>query len=175
MYNAFTGLCTPGSYLKTGTFGAALAPTTTEGDLFAPAACDTNDGFTFVTSGTLSACIKVSSVPMTYSNAHAHCLSLGAHLYVSRSIERFYLLPGSLVYIIGLTDLAKEGIFVWEDNGYVITESLKSSLFEPGEPNNSNSNEDCVIVVFWGLGIFAKDYACEGNEFQFVCERPLVL
>ncbi|GFS27772.1 C-type lectin-related protein 4 [Elysia marginata] len=175
MYNSATGLCTPGLYLKGGIAGALLAPTSAEGNLFAPATCDTSDGFALVKSGTLSACIWASTTEMTYSNARAFCRNVGAHLYVSRSVERFNLLPHGIVYIIGLTDRAKEGTFVWDDNGNVITESLKSSLFMPGEPSNSENREDCVAVVAGGTGNFANDIACEGVEFRFVCERPLVL
>ncbi|KAK3703496.1 hypothetical protein RRG08_002114 [Elysia crispata] len=173
MYNSNTGLCTPGSFLKSGTFGAALAPSAAVGDLFAPFSCDTSDGFTHVISGTLAACIMASNFSLNYPEAHALCLHLGAHLFVSRSMQRFNLLPPMIKYVIGLTDIAEEGKFVWQDNGETIIESFKTSLFNSGEPNDIRG-EDCVNVRVTGSNHIANDYPCDTFKHRFVCERSYI-
>ncbi|GFR64559.1 C-type lectin-related protein 4 [Elysia marginata] len=172
MYNSNTGLCTLGSFLKSGEFGIALAPNSTEGDLFALSSCDTRDGFSWVTSGSLSACIMIPNFKTNYFGARKFCLDLGAHLYVSRSIEGFYLLPNHTNYIIGLTDIASEGTFVWEDSGTEITEDLTKLLFRPGEPNNAKG-EHCVVVRPNKKDNFANDFNCKKDKLNFACQRPI--
>ena len=172
MYNSDTGLCTPGSFLKSGTFGAALAPTSTEGDLFAPSVCDTSDGFTYVTSGNASACMWTSTSGRLYQDAQAYCNDLGSHLFVGRSLDKFHLLPYRVHYFIGLNDIAVEGAMTWVDTGEQITQDFKQVFFIPGEPNNE-WNEDCVCVNVIQSSHFGNDEKCPSVPLRFVCERPV--
>ena len=173
MYNSATGLCTPGSFLQSGTFGAALAPSSTEGDLYAPSVCDTSDAFTYVTSATTSACIMASSSVSSYNAAYLYCLNLGAHLFVLRSMDKLDLLPHGQGYIIGLTDLAVEGTFVWQDTGDVITKDLKLLFFRSREPNNNGVGEDCTVVTAGTGSPSGNDLPCDFVYYKFVCERPV--
>ena len=172
MFNWETGLCTPGSFLRSDTLGASLAPTSTEGDLFAPSACDRSNGFQYVTSGSSSACFLVPTSKMKYSDARNHCLKLGAHLFVARSMEKVNLLPHG-TYLLGLTDIAQENVFVWEDNGEAISANFRNLLFRLSEPNNSN-NEDCVSISTGLSSHVANDISCRHSNIRFVCERPVI-
>ena len=175
LYNSDTGLCTPGSFLKSGTFGAALAPTSIEGDLFAPSVCDTSDGFTYVTSASASACIKVSNFTLTYFDAYAHCLKLGAHLYVADTWEKFNLLPLGNDFTLGLTDIALEGKMVWQNTGEEIAHAFKVVFFSQGEPSNGYGIEDCVAATVGPTSRVANDVPCDLDRFKFVCERPMII
>ncbi|RUS89869.1 hypothetical protein EGW08_002399 [Elysia chlorotica] len=168
-----TGLCTPGSFLQSGTFGTALAPTSTEGDLFAPSRCDTSDGFTYVTSDEASACILASSLAMSPDGAAAFCFNLGAHLFVARTKEKLQLLPHDNGYIVGLSDVAVEGTFVWQDNGEQITDVYKLQFFNPAEPNNSGVGEDCVVVTNVTTMLSGNDIPCNFVYWMVACERPV--
>ncbi|RUS71176.1 hypothetical protein EGW08_021063, partial [Elysia chlorotica] len=133
--------------------------------------CDTSDGFQYVTSGIQSACILVTSNTMNYDVGKAYCLSLGAHLFVARTEEKLKLLPPSTRVTIGLTDIAMEGVFVWDDTGDTISPSFKMLFFKPTEPNNANNNEDCVSTTSKRSN--ANDVFCH-VAFDIVCERPMI-
>ncbi|RUS89871.1 hypothetical protein EGW08_002401 [Elysia chlorotica] len=173
MYNSQSGLCTPGSFLQSGTFGTALAPSSTEGDLFVPSSCDTSDGFTYVTSGAQYACLMVSYTPMHYFSARDFCLSFGAHLYVGRSMAKLNLLPHGTRFFIGLTDIATEGRFVWQDTGYAITATFKKQIFNADEPNNK-AGEDCVSIIAGGSHANGIDIYCGSEKSAVACERPFL-
>ncbi|GFS11472.1 C-type lectin-related protein 4 [Elysia marginata] len=174
MYNSDTGLCTPGSFLKAGTLGTQLAPTSPEGDLFAPSTCDTSDGFEYITSANVSACINVSSFILNANDAVAYCFNLGAHLFVSRSMEKVDLLPHDVKLTVGLSDEVSEGTFVWQDTGDAITDDLKTLFFRAGEPNNQGGNENCVTITPGTNNPSGNDYRCLRDKYKFVCERPVL-
>ena len=61
-----------------------------------------------------------------------------------------------------MNDLAKEGVYVWDDGSPVT-----HTRFTLGEPNNAN-NEDCMALL-WVDGGFG-DVDCYGWETFFICE-----
>ena len=174
MYNSDTNLCTPGSFHKTLREGAALAPTSTEGDLYAPVTCDTSDMFQVLSSTEASACALISNVTLDYYDASDFCLSLGAHLFTARSMEKLALLPGGERFLIGLTDLQVEGMFAWDDNGEWIEPGLASLLFKSGEPSNTYGIEHCVSVGPNSTRPSGSDIPCQVDRFRFACERPVL-
>lgn len=176
LFNSDTKLCTPGSFIRTTNYSGALPPTISEGDLFAASACDVSDSFTYVTSGDASACIKASTFVLSGDEAAIHCRLLGSHLFVPRSLDRLELLPDDARYIIGLTDKANEGTFVWEDNGEAITDAYKALLFKSSEPNNRGGDENCVDVR-GGTNATntGNDISCTPTRRRlFACERPML-
>ncbi|GFS11474.1 C-type lectin [Elysia marginata] len=172
MYNSDTGLCTPCSYLKSQAFGAALAPSNTEGDLFATSSCDSSDSFTYVTSGDESACIMASDFIANYDDANKHCRDLGSHLFVAPNITRLQLMPHGEYRLIGLTDIDTEGVYVWQETGMAISNDYATQFFGPGDPNNWNNIEHCILFMA-GAGATGVDYSCSIAYAKFVCERPL--
>ncbi len=52
-------------------------------------------------------------------------------------------LQTDLFYWIGLTDLAKEGTYVWQTN----YEEANYTFWRTGQPDNGSGAEDCVHLV----------------------------
>ncbi|XP_061171695.1 perlucin-like [Saccostrea echinata] len=69
------------------------------------------------------------------------------------------------VYWLGGSDLQKEGTFVWTSLGQPF--SYKNWI--PGDPNNANAGEDCVIANWSGDGRWA-DADCEWEEY-YICQK----
>ena len=115
----------------------------------------------------------VSSFILRYHEAYDFCLNLGAHLFVARTMEKIELLPLGSTYTVGLTDLATEGQFVWQDTGDVITTSLKDLFFRVNEPNNAGGVEHCISVVGGAGYNTGNDLPCDYAAHKFVCERPV--
>ena len=76
---------------------------------------------------------------------------------------------------IGLSDLATENTFVWEENG----QPMAYDNFIPGNPDNADNNEHCVQIVYinngaylwehhWNDGIcsFTKPFVCEKSKYE---------
>ncbi|GFR87813.1 C-type lectin-related protein 2 [Elysia marginata] len=173
MYNSDTGLCTPASFLKSGRLGEALAPNSTEGDLYAQSTCNPSDGFSLVTYGNETACIWISNFQLTYYDAQAFCVDRGAHLYVARSMEGLHLFLESkyVCYIIGLKSNDNAGdTFVWQDNGNEITYDFRNLLINEGKPRYY---EQCVIIGECKFK-FASKIDCREDQYNFVCQRPML-
>ncbi|XP_053302917.1 lactose-binding lectin l-2 [Pleuronectes platessa] len=92
-------------------------------------------------------CYKYVETLMTWADAEVNCLSQGANLVSIRSLVedtflQFLIMNFDHVYgraWIGLSDLAKEGIFMWSDGC-----AAKCYRWSIEEPNNLHGNEDCV-------------------------------
>lgn len=87
------------------------------------------------------------NAPLDFANADAACIAFGARLAILSTPEReaaAAALVGTLDVLIGLTDSAIEGTFVWVDGT-----PLTFSNFADGEPNNAGGNfeEDCVMYA----------------------------
>lgn len=85
--------------------------------------------------------------PATYVDAKAACAAMGAHLaYLKNaSMDAFAeSLVGARDTYIGLTDLATEMAFVWDDGT-----PLVFSAWHAGEPNDGDAtyDEDCAIIA----------------------------
>ena len=67
----------------------------------------------------------------------------------------------------GLSDLHREGIWVWIDGRKARNPEV---FWSAGEPNDANNNEDCgeIITSFYQI----NDNNCE-KRFQGICEKKL--
>ena len=74
------------------------------------------------------------------------------------------ILTDELNYWTGLTDLAEEGRFVWQESH---TEASWTNWAE-GEPNNFG-NEDCVALER-RMGHLWDDVGCDGFNAHALCE-----
>ncbi|XP_041363357.1 echinoidin-like [Gigantopelta aegis] len=63
---------------------------------------------------------------------------------------------------IGLTDVLKEGSFVWTDGS-----TLDWTNWAKGEPNSYGGDEDCVLQTDRGW----IDVSCTAAPYQFVCKH----
>lgn len=108
----------------------------------------------------------VTNTARTWLNAQADCkddVADATHLIVlSTTAEVTYMdtLLANDAWI-GLSDRAAEGTFVT-----VTGETDDQRPFRPGEPNNGDGGEDCVVMRGNG-GL--DDVPC-GNGFRYICE-----
>ena len=64
---------------------------------------------------------------------------------------------------IGLNDIYTEGVWYWIDG---VKFSVTSSLWQSGEPNNCNNNEDCA---FLHVNSKISDWSCN-NHLHALCD-----
>ncbi|KAK0063425.1 alpha-N-acetylgalactosamine-specific lectin [Biomphalaria pfeifferi] len=85
--------------------------------------------------------------PLTYTEAQATCQSMHSHLFVVKSVIKYFLFLNITTKEysdwIGLDDIANEGRFVWADDGQEIDVNMKSYLFVSPQPDGQR-NENCV-------------------------------
>ncbi|XP_030848978.1 galactose-specific lectin nattectin-like [Strongylocentrotus purpuratus] len=130
-------------------------------------------------------CYYYNSGKVDWHDARAACLRLGAHLVSIHNLEdsrEVYALWKSLVdeslrdnsdaaYWIGLNDERIEGSFKWSDGTHT-----DYTLWQAGEPNDSNGGEDCVAPRNQGRNDFDRqkwnDNQC-GNRKSYFCRRSL--
>jgi cysteine-rich repeat protein len=114
-------------------------------------------------------CYELGTTPKSWSDAETACVARGPgwHLAALRAqAEAAFanvLLPSADVWVGG-NDLAVEGVFVWT-NG----EPWYDGLWNPGEPNNAASGEDCVEATPEPGYARLNDTTC-GSAQIFLCE-----
>jgi hypothetical protein len=122
-------------------------------------------------------CLVMFHTPKTYVEAKAACAAINAHLAYLKdaaidSVAETFV--GSANTFIGLTDIAVEGTFVWDDGT-----PLTYSNWHTGEPNNGGSGgyqEDCVIIAGARVGAQWDDRPCDPSQvptsgmFAYLCE-----
>ncbi|XP_055896054.1 uncharacterized protein LOC129928049 [Biomphalaria glabrata] len=179
LYNGTSQLCTPCSGLSPHSqpqFSLGL------GDFYFHESCDSYPDFKIHTlvNGTITVSAYAAYFkypPRNYTQAQVICQSMNAHLFVARSVEKFYLFlsigDNTLGDWIGLDDLANEGHFVWIDNGEEINPLLKPLLFDIYQPDNANGNEDCVYKrsLTDPHSLTLNDAPCASN-ISYICENP---
>ncbi|XP_041349141.1 macrophage mannose receptor 1-like [Gigantopelta aegis] len=130
--------------------------------------CPTDDGYKLLESPAL--CFKIVLDKKTYAAARGACIQSGSRLIVLDTPEKntkiiSYFTSHNFVgyYLIGLTDLQTEGVFVWE-NGDV----AEFTKWEPDEPNDGNGDEDCVALKLASQSWV--DTLCRGSK-KYICEK----
>ena len=156
VYNADTQSCTPGStaFGRIETISSAI-PSATSNDsvyyLSQPVpTCNTGLGFALYDVCGTSACLSLSASARTYTKAVDACDGMGSNLFRGYSEAKFALfwyvsLNTNQDTWIGLTDIASEGQFVW-DNGDPLTAWQYGYIWMPfaGIPDNAYNDEHCV-------------------------------
>ena len=182
VYNLETATCTPGSVA----FGPvsklpAAIPDEHSDDLIFYAiqpipACDTTDGFAIYDVCGTTACLYTSTSLATYEEAVANCSQMNSRLYIGNTLVKFSVFwHVSLNYIndftfLGLTDVAEEGKFVW-DNGEPLTAEQGTYVWDNSQPD-AHGDEDCVEARHgegwdpYGL----NDIGCWRRDY-YICER----
>jgi hypothetical protein len=136
-------------------------------------ACAGGDGATTAADGS---CIVLFSAPKNFADADAACIAFGSRLAILNTAERdatAKALIGETDVLIGLSDQAVEGTFVWVDGT-----PLTFSNFATGEPNNANGSfeEDCAM--YSGLRGGWDDRPCSNavpnigatpTEYPYLC------
>ncbi|XP_035696423.1 collectin-11-like [Branchiostoma floridae] len=117
-------------------------------------------------------CFKFSSDKQNYVDARSACQAAGARLAMPKDqATNDFLLANQLTRYpsgssawFGLTDLAQEGTWVWEDG----TPLTGWSYWYPGRPDDYQSAEDCGE---WeaGYGYRWNDNPCYVSQY-YVCE-----
>ncbi|XP_078578923.1 uncharacterized protein LOC144863535 [Branchiostoma floridae x Branchiostoma japonicum] len=117
-------------------------------------------------------CFKFYTYKRNYAGARSACRAVGASLAMPKDqatnnflFNQLTTYPtGSSFTWFGLTDLAQEGTFVWEDG----TPLTGWSNWNPGNPDDHQSDEDCA---HWYIpnGYKWNDRSCSISQY-FVCE-----
>ena len=83
---------------------------------------------------------------------------------ITNALENDYIssITSSKECWIGLNDLVVEGSYQWRRGG----NGFKA--WNPGDPNNLNNVEDCVIM--WGYSRMWIDLQCSSGQAGFVCQ-----
>ncbi|XP_044191071.1 lactose-binding lectin l-2-like [Thunnus albacares] len=94
-----------------------------------------------------SRCYKYVATHMTWADAELHCVSEKANLVSIHSLEEHNFVKSLIKNFdhaegltwIGLSDIHKEGRWMWSDGS-----AVDFVFWNSGEPNNYGGNEDCV-------------------------------
>ncbi|KAK3581830.1 hypothetical protein CHS0354_007232 [Potamilus streckersoni] len=122
----------------------------------------------------------IFSLLSTEKEKVVYCEMYGGHLVVieTDSEEKYIagyiskLSPGSFnsgTFWLGASNLQVEGEWIWLNSGG----KMRYSNWQQGEPNNANSNENCLEMSF-SNNFRWNDNKCN-NKFNFICETELVL
>ncbi|KAM4725105.1 lactose-binding lectin l-2-like [Anableps anableps] len=116
-------------------------------------------------------CYKYVATRMTWADAELHCVSEDGNLvsihsqeeqdFVNAMIKSFD--PSQAFTWIGLSDLHKEGSWMWSDGSKV-----DFRYWDGGQPDNAGGNEHCGHTNMFTYHKW-NDYVCS-LTFAFVCK-----
>ncbi|XP_053190407.1 lactose-binding lectin l-2-like [Scomber japonicus] len=114
-------------------------------------------------------CYKYIASQMTWADAELYCVSQTANLvsihsqgennFIQSLISNFD--PSQGYTWIGLSDIHKEGRWMWSDGS-----AVNFVLWNKGEPNNSGGKEHCAHK--YGSALIWNDATCS-RKSSFVC------
>ncbi|XP_075962402.1 ladderlectin-like [Anarhichas minor] len=115
-------------------------------------------------------CYKYVATRMTWADAEIYCVSQRANLVSIHSLEEQNFVksliknfdPAEGVTWYGLSDIHKEGTWMWSDGS-----AVNFVFWSSGMPDNDNGNEDCLHTNYlrelkWNDGTCSR-------TFPFVC------
>ncbi|XP_038156179.1 lactose-binding lectin l-2-like [Cyprinodon tularosa] len=117
-------------------------------------------------------CYKYVGRQMTWADAELHCLSEGGNLVSIHSLEEHNFVnfmiksfdPSQAFTWIGLSDIHKEGSWMWSDGSKV-----DFRYWDAGQPDNAGGNEHCGHTNMFTFHKW-NDYVCS-NTYAFVCAK----
>ncbi|XP_015229618.1 PREDICTED: lactose-binding lectin l-2-like [Cyprinodon variegatus] len=117
-------------------------------------------------------CYKYVGRQMTWADAELHCLSEGGNLVSIHSLEEHNFVnfmiksfdPSQTFTWIGLSDIHKEGSWMWSDGSKV-----DFRYWDAGQPDNAGGNEHCGHTNMFTFHKW-NDYVCS-NTYAFVCAK----
>ncbi|XP_041715745.2 galactose-specific lectin nattectin-like, partial [Coregonus clupeaformis] len=119
-------------------------------------------------------CFKHFASQLDWADAESYCVTHGANLASVNSKGEFGFVknlihgfdPAESNTWIGLSDLHKEGRWMWSDGSKVVY-----TFWSPNEPNNLSGSENCVHTNNLKEKLW-NDTLCS-NKYAFVCAtRP---
>ncbi|GFS19199.1 lectin [Elysia marginata] len=178
VYNPSAGLCIPLLWLQMGSGGATLGSADPlEWKVFVTNGLCRNgfEAYDYGSEGHFS-CFKIITSSYEYSKATTECNALGGYLASVKTVDELNVvrgLAGSKDHWVGMDDLAKEGVHIWQEDGQRLTSEQQQTVFKPGEPNNYYGVEDCIH--FRGSHQNLNDVHCWSTK-RSVCESaPLTV
>ncbi|KAH9496400.1 hypothetical protein Btru_012523 [Bulinus truncatus] len=140
--------------------------------------CNSTPGFNVQTFGNVSACLFWSNTTRNFTDAMKDCKARGSIVATFKTWAKFQILRQKAMYnvYIGLDDMEVEGVFRWHDDGSVLDSAYSKQIFKPGQPDNYQQMDDCVIFGTSGLlsdvfCIIAYSYVCEKNDWTGVSRQ----
>ncbi|XP_013180715.1 PREDICTED: macrophage mannose receptor 1-like [Papilio xuthus] len=118
---------------------------------------------------------KIHTIPRSWENAKKRCLLEGATLFFPElSMEADVVLdhlkktqPAFSKIYIGISSYLTKGVFITV-NGDALRDVYNA--WAPGEPNNYNDEEDCVVMRKDGM---LNDVKC-ANKLPFICKKTKI-
>uniref|UniRef100_UPI0037E74543 lactose-binding lectin l-2-like n=1 Tax=Semicossyphus pulcher TaxID=241346 RepID=UPI0037E74543 len=115
-------------------------------------------------------CYKYVSTRMSWADAELNCVSQSANLVSIHSLEEQNFVknliknfdPAQGFTWIGLSDLHKEGYWMWSDGS-----AVDFLYWQVGEPNNAGGHNHCVHKNLGG-DLKWNDHQCS-ETYPFVC------
>uniref|UniRef100_G3NRY5 C-type lectin domain-containing protein n=1 Tax=Gasterosteus aculeatus TaxID=69293 RepID=G3NRY5_GASAC len=119
-------------------------------------------------------CYKYVATSVSWADAEIRCVADGANLVSIHSLQEQMFVENLIKNFdpaygrtwIGLSDIHKEGAWMWSDGSKV-----DYTYWGPGEPNNSRGREHCVEINDPGT-VKWNDHFCSYNV-PFVCASHL--
>ena len=119
---------------------------------------------------------RFSNVTKSFEDARRSCESNGGMLFEPRNKEEnkevadagYEIVGNAYYWWIGVDDKEREGRFQYSSN----KQEINFSNWGSGQPNNLNSNEDCVVMITSFDSFYSgkwADYHCS-SENKFICE-----
>ncbi|XP_012715447.1 lactose-binding lectin l-2-like [Fundulus heteroclitus] len=120
-------------------------------------------------------CYKYMATDMTWADAELYCLSENANLVSIHSLDEHNFVkfliknfdPAQGDTWIGLSDIHKEGKWMWSDGTVA-----RYALWSAGQPDNSEGNEHCGLTTY-GPEKNWNDDSCS-MRFPSVCASRIV-
>uniref|UniRef100_A0A9J7ZCG1 C-type lectin domain-containing protein n=1 Tax=Cyprinus carpio carpio TaxID=630221 RepID=A0A9J7ZCG1_CYPCA len=149
--------------LLTGTSGEAEPPEDTSDET-----CESGSGW----SAYNGRCFRFFNFLHSWIDAEKQCLGYDGNLASVHSYEEYTFIQdlvksqthASTTTWLGGYDAVKEGTWLWSDGS-----KLNLEIWAPGEPNNYNRNENCIVMNYQSLSNW-NDYSCD-VEKPFVCVK----